>query len=279
MITGPLKSRIDSLWTDFWTGGITNPLTVIEQITFLMYSRLLDMKERADEKRASLTGQAFTRRFGDDEQDCRWETWRHYGSEKMLPHVRDRVFAMPQPRPLPVIVLADVSGSMSEDGKIDILNNALKSMILSFGAESKLRAEIQVGLITFGGEVAKEHLPLVAADRIAGVEAFRAQGRTPMGSAFEMACQLLEDKEKIPARAYRPVLVLVSDGAPTDDWEQPLLLHCRRSASQVQAVARAQSSGQRKVSARSVKALLPRSKRFACITLCSALWINCLRAV
>ena len=92
MITGPLKSRIDSLWTDFWTGGITNPLTVIEQITFLMYSRLLDMKERADEKRASLTNQPFSRRFGDDEQDCRWETWRHYGSEKMLPHVRDRVF-------------------------------------------------------------------------------------------------------------------------------------------------------------------------------------------
>lgn len=92
MITGPLKSRIDSLWTDFWTGGITNPLTVIEQITFLMYSRLLDMKERADEKRASLTGQPFTRRFGEDEQDCRWESWRHYGSEKMLPHVRDRVF-------------------------------------------------------------------------------------------------------------------------------------------------------------------------------------------
>lgn len=92
MITGPLKSRIDSLWTDFWTGGITNPLTVIEQITFLMYSRLLDMKERADEKRASLTNQPFARRFGEDEQDCRWETWRHYGSEKMLPHVRDRVF-------------------------------------------------------------------------------------------------------------------------------------------------------------------------------------------
>ena len=92
MITGPLKSRIDSLWTDFWTGGITNPLTVIEQITFLMYSRLLDMKERADEKRASLTNKPFARRFGDDEQDCRWETWRHYGSEKMLPHVRDRVF-------------------------------------------------------------------------------------------------------------------------------------------------------------------------------------------
>jgi type I restriction enzyme M protein len=46
MITGELKNRIDSLWTDFWTGGITNPLTVIEQITFLMYARLLDMQER-----------------------------------------------------------------------------------------------------------------------------------------------------------------------------------------------------------------------------------------
>jgi type I restriction enzyme M protein len=57
-----------------------------------MYSRLLDMKERADEKRASLTNKPFARRFGEDEQDCRWETWRHYGSEKMLPHVRDRVF-------------------------------------------------------------------------------------------------------------------------------------------------------------------------------------------
>jgi type I restriction enzyme M protein len=50
------------------------------------------MKERADEKRASLTGAPFTRRFADDEQDCRWESWRHYGSEKMLAHVRDRVF-------------------------------------------------------------------------------------------------------------------------------------------------------------------------------------------
>lgn len=141
---------------------------------------------------------------------------------KDAPATKLKAFAAPQPRPLPVIVLADVSGSMSENGKIDVLNNAIKSMVLSFGAESKLRAEIQVGLITFGGEVAKEHLPLVASDRIAGVEAFRAHGRTPMGSAFALAQQLLEDKEKIPARAYRPVLVLVSDGAPTDEWEGPL---------------------------------------------------------
>lgn len=94
MITGELKSRIDSLWTDFWTGGITNPLTVIEQITFLMYSRMLDMMERRDEAKAKLGSKsAQVRRFNDDEQNCRWETWRHYGAEDMLPHVRDHVFA------------------------------------------------------------------------------------------------------------------------------------------------------------------------------------------
>ena len=92
MITGDLKNRIDSLWTEFWTGGITNPLTVIEQITFLMYSRLLDMQERKDEKRASVTGKGHVSRFGEADKDCRWETWRHVGAEQMLPHVRDRVF-------------------------------------------------------------------------------------------------------------------------------------------------------------------------------------------
>lgn len=92
MITGALKSRIDSLWTEFWTGGITNPLTVIEQITFLMYSRLLDMQERTQEKRAAITGKREPTLFGEGYQNCRWETWRHYGGPEMLPHVRDRVF-------------------------------------------------------------------------------------------------------------------------------------------------------------------------------------------
>lgn len=93
MITGELKIRIDSLWTDFWTGGITNPLTVIEQITFLMYSRLLDMQERKDEQRASVTGKDVASRFGEADQNCRWGNWRHLGGSEMLPHVRDRVFA------------------------------------------------------------------------------------------------------------------------------------------------------------------------------------------
>lgn len=92
MITGDLKRRVDALWTEFWQGGITNPLTVIEQITFLMYARLLDINEARDENRQKRSGKPFTRRFKEDEQHLRWSQFRHLGSDQMLPLVRDQVF-------------------------------------------------------------------------------------------------------------------------------------------------------------------------------------------
>jgi type I restriction enzyme M protein len=93
MITGPLKSSIDKLWEEFWTGGITNPLTVIEQITFLMYARLLDMNETRDEKKALRTGQAFKRRFSDEQQHLRWQNLIHIGSaDQLLTTIRDGLF-------------------------------------------------------------------------------------------------------------------------------------------------------------------------------------------
>ena len=92
MITGDLKRRIDALWTEFWQGGITNPLTVIEQITFLMFARLLDISETRDENRMKRTGKSFQRRFSDDEQNLRWSQFRHLGADEMLPVVRDKVF-------------------------------------------------------------------------------------------------------------------------------------------------------------------------------------------
>ena len=64
MITGELKSRIDKLWIDFWTGGITNPLTVIEQITFLMFARLMDIVEKRNERKEQTTGRPAPRRCG-----------------------------------------------------------------------------------------------------------------------------------------------------------------------------------------------------------------------
>lgn len=123
-------------------------------------------------------------------------------------------------RPLPVIVLADTSGSMSVDGKIEALNKALDDMINTFAGESRIRAELQVCVITFGG-VADIHLPLTPAHQIESFDQLPANGGTPMGSAFELAADLIEDKKQIPSRAYKPVVILVSDGHPTDDIQAP----------------------------------------------------------
>jgi len=92
MITGELKRDIDALWLEFWQGGITNPLTVIEQITYLMFARLLDVNEARDENRKRRSGKAFRRRFGEDEQYLRWSHFRHLGADDMLSLVRDEVF-------------------------------------------------------------------------------------------------------------------------------------------------------------------------------------------
>lgn len=93
MITRPLKGKIDKLWEEFWVGGVTNPLTVIEQITFLMYARLLDINETSDEKKEERTKQAFKHRFGPDQQHLRWSKLRHIESaEKLLTVVRDELF-------------------------------------------------------------------------------------------------------------------------------------------------------------------------------------------
>ncbi|WP_252258537.1 type I restriction-modification system subunit M [Erythrobacter aurantius] len=92
MITGELKREIDALWQEFWQGGITNPLTVIEQITFLMFARLLDINETRDENRMRRTQKPFNRRFDDNEQRLRWSQFRHLGADEMLPLVRDEVF-------------------------------------------------------------------------------------------------------------------------------------------------------------------------------------------
>jgi type I restriction enzyme M protein len=93
MITGELKQQIDKLWLEFWQGGISNPLTVIEQVTFLMFTRLLDINETRDEKRSKRTGQDFKHRFGPDQQNLRWSDFIHIeDAEKLHALVRDQVF-------------------------------------------------------------------------------------------------------------------------------------------------------------------------------------------
>jgi len=92
MINGILKSKIDKLWDEFWSGGIANPLTVIEQISFLMFSRLLDIRETREEKKTARTQKDFRRIFLEGEQNLRWSHFKNMSGEEMLPHVRDKVF-------------------------------------------------------------------------------------------------------------------------------------------------------------------------------------------
>ena len=56
MITGELRSQVDKIWEAFWTGGISNPLTVIEQFTFLLFLRRLDEQQLLAEKKANIVG-------------------------------------------------------------------------------------------------------------------------------------------------------------------------------------------------------------------------------
>lgn len=83
MITGELKSRIDRLWEAFWTGGITNPLTVIEQISYLMFCRMLDIRETTAEKKEAQLGKSVTKLFNSEEQHLRWSRLRHMESQAM----------------------------------------------------------------------------------------------------------------------------------------------------------------------------------------------------
>jgi uncharacterized protein YegL len=156
-------------------------------------------------------------------------------------------FTAPKAKPFPVFLLLDVSGSMNEvvdpenvrrtgqtfenDGqtwelveggttKIHILNDAVRRMVDSFAAEERVETAFLVSIITFGDRVA-QHLTPGAASSVNWTD-MKADGCTAMGAAFSLAKRLIEDKDVIPSRAYRPTVVLVSDGQPTDDWAHPL---------------------------------------------------------
>jgi len=94
MITGDLKSKVDRLWATFWSNGISNPLSVIEQISYLLFIKRLDDLEVAKEKRARRLGREVPDpRFGPDQVRMRWSHFKNLGDpEAMLRVVRDEAF-------------------------------------------------------------------------------------------------------------------------------------------------------------------------------------------
>ena len=63
MLTGEVRNKVDKIWTDMWAGGITNPLTVIEQLTYLMFIRSLDEKELENESFEAVSGEPLPKIF------------------------------------------------------------------------------------------------------------------------------------------------------------------------------------------------------------------------
>ncbi len=92
MLTGQIRNDIDKLWAKFWTGGITNPLTVIEQISYLMFARMLDMQEDLAERKAR--GKAFDRLFPEtpEGQLLRWKNFKQMSGKEMLKHLKNEVY-------------------------------------------------------------------------------------------------------------------------------------------------------------------------------------------
>ncbi|WP_394254014.1 type I restriction-modification system subunit M [Pseudoclavibacter helvolus] len=93
MITGDLKNQVDRVWNLFWTGGISNPLEVIEQITYLLFIRRLDDLETLAERKARRLGEEVENpMFKPGEQDLRWSKFKQLDADLMFQLVSDAVF-------------------------------------------------------------------------------------------------------------------------------------------------------------------------------------------
>lgn len=100
MLTGELKSQIDSIWNTFWSGGISNPLEVIEQITYLLFIRRLDETHTREENKSVRLGKPMEHRVypegkdpkGRDYSDLRWSRFKNFAPEEMFTVLGEHVF-------------------------------------------------------------------------------------------------------------------------------------------------------------------------------------------
>jgi uncharacterized protein YegL len=130
----------------------------------------------------------------------------------------------PVPRCACLLAL-DVSGSM-DGSPIAELNDGVQRFIREVQEDEFASQSIELGIVSFGGQV-QISLPITPAHLISGVQPFSASGNTPMGGAVEHALKALAERKEEYQRTgtsyYQPWLVLMSDGAPTDAWQQAAL--------------------------------------------------------
>jgi type I restriction enzyme M protein len=100
MLTDPqLKSKVDALWDRFWSGGLSNPLTAIEQMSYLIFLKRLEDMDNARVAAAKRKGESYRSIFYGNKpatktagRERRWSYWSQLPGDQMLRHVRDKVF-------------------------------------------------------------------------------------------------------------------------------------------------------------------------------------------
>lgn len=165
MITGEIKSQVDRIWDAFWSGGISNPMEVIEQMTYLLFIKRLDELHTAREKKANRLGRPIENGvFGPHQQKLRWSVFRQLGdpatlyklvSEEVFPfiktlggvnvdstyasHMKDARFTIPTPALLAKVVdMLDAIPMEDRDTKGDLYEYML-GKIASAGQNGQFR--------------------------------------------------------------------------------------------------------------------------------------------
>ena len=104
-----LRTQVDALWDKLWSGGLSNPLDAIEQLSFLLFLKQLDEREQDAERAARLRGTKFEPLFPDTEEgrELRWSYWSQLPADEALAHVKEKVFPF-------LKTLGGASGSFGE---------------------------------------------------------------------------------------------------------------------------------------------------------------------
>ena len=164
MITGTIKSQVDKIWEAFWTGGISNPLTVIEQFTYLIFIRRLDEQQLLKEKQANLVGVPIKKPIYTNEQrELRWSSFKNEEPENMYrlfqkedgvfafiknlgadgsvfaKHMKDANFMIPTPRLLDLVVQQIDKIQMEDRDTKGDLYEYLLSKIATAGTNGQFR--------------------------------------------------------------------------------------------------------------------------------------------
>lgn len=139
MLTGKIRTDIDKLWEKFWTGGITNPLTVIEQISYLMFARMLDMQEDVTERKANRTGNAFERLFPNtaEGQLLRWKNFRNMSGKELHKHLKQKVYPF-------FAKLGSVDGEGGEREGVGHISEYMQDADLEIKNESVLASAVEM---------------------------------------------------------------------------------------------------------------------------------------